>query len=281
MHFARNLLLGLLVLGGTASYAAELNCTSPATNVEEFRYTWRLRGGIGWIAGLVFPNRGVGNLRTVFPTSGQHEITSQLMMTSPGNSGFYTYESQMDETGTKTFTTYHGYAWGKKSRKERTIFDYVKRLMRIHRETPEKVEDRVKLIPQSELQDASLRDILTAIYFLREHASDIHGPLTTTIFSDGKQYAVIFQPAERNTFVMSGQKFTGLGFEIVGAPGGSKKWPGGVRVWISDDARRIPFRIEISESIASMQLDLQSVESCAFMGRAQVAHGATPVVPAR
>jgi len=280
MKFVRNLLFGLLVIGATASHAAELKCTSPSTNVEEFRYTWRLRGGIGWLAGLVFPNRGVGNLRTVFPKSGEHEITSQLMMTSPGNSGFYTYESQMDETGSKTFTTYHGYAWGKKSRKERTIFDYVKRLMRIHRETPEKVEDRVKLIPPTELQDASLRDVLTAIYFLREHASEIRGPLTTTIFSDGKQYPVILQPADRVTFTMSGQKFTGLGFEIIGAPGG-RKWPGGVRVWISDDARRIPFRIEISESIASMQLDLQSVESCAFMGRAQIAGRDAQVIPAR
>ena len=261
-------------MAAVSTYAAEVNCTPGATNVEEFRYAWHLRGGIGWIAGLIFPSKGVGNLKTVFPKDGEHQISSQLTMTAEdGKSGFYVYESQMDETGSKTLMTYHGYAWGKKARKERTIFDYVKKLMRIHRETPEKVEDRVKFIPQQELKDASLRDILTGIYFLRGHAAEIKAPLTTTIFSDGKAYPVIFRPTERAMFTMSGQKIAGLGFEIVDAPGG-KKWPGGVRVWISDDARRIPFRIEISESVASMQLDLQSVESCAYMGRAQIAgHG--------
>jgi len=52
-------------------------------------------------------------------------------------------------------------------------------------------------------------------------------------------------------------------FDIVDAPGG-RKWQGGVKVWLSADERRIPVRIEISQSIASMQLDLQSIESCAF-----------------
>ena len=36
-------------------------------------------------------------------------------------------------------------------------------------------------------------------------------------------------------------------------------------MWFSEDEHRIPFRIEIAESFASLQLDLQSIESCAFM----------------
>jgi hypothetical protein len=272
MKPARNLLFGLLLSAApVAAQAADLNCTAGPANIEEFRYVWHLRGGLGWLAGLVFPNKGVGNLKTVFPKPGEHGISSQLMMTpSDGKSGFYVYESQMDDAASKTLVTYHGYAWGKKARKERTVFDYVKKLARIHRETTEKVEDRVKLIPAESLKDSSLRDVLTAIYFLREHAADIRGPLTTNIYSDGKDYPVIFRPAGRASFVIGGQRVNGLGFEIVGAPTG-KKWPGGVSVWISDDARRIPFRIDISESMASMQLDLQSVESCAFMGRELVA----------
>jgi hypothetical protein len=75
---------------------------------------------------------------------------------------------------------------------------------------------------------------------------------------------VIFRPGERRTFVIAGKTTAARGFEIVDAPGG-KKWPGGVKVWLSDDERRIPFRIEIQQSVASLQLDLQSVESCAFL----------------
>lgn len=270
MKKASTLLLGLAFVCAPILQAAELNCTGTTPNVEEFRYAWHLRGAAGWLAGFVFPNKGVGNLKTVFPKAGEHEISSQLMMTSTDKSGFYVYESQMDDTASRTLMTYHGYAWGKKTRKERTVFDYVKRLMRIHRETTEKSEDRVKLIPTEELRDASLRDVLTAIYYLREHALDLKSGFTTTIFSDGKPYSVVFRPIERATFTIGTQHLSGLGFEIADAPGG-RKWDGGVRVWISDDERRIPFRIEISESIASMQLNLESIDACAFMGRAHVA----------
>jgi linoleoyl-CoA desaturase len=77
-----------------------------------------------------------------------------------------------------------------------------------------------------------------------------------------------FRPAGRKTFTIDGKRVGSLGFEIVDAPGG-KEWAGGIKVWLSEDARRIPFRIEISQSIASLQLDLKSVESCAFMQAAK------------
>jgi hypothetical protein len=263
MTSLRASLAALLTLCALNASAAELNCQG-AANIEEFRYSWRLRGGLSWIAGLVFPTSGVGNLKTVFPKDGEHSINSELLITpTDGRSGFFVYESEMDEAGQKTLMTYHGYAWGKKSRKERTIFDYVGRLAHIRKETPDKVENKVKPLPPEEF-----RDVLTAIYYLRQHASEIKGPIITTIYSDGKEYPVIFRPADRRTFTIDNQKVNALGFEIVDAPGG-KKWPGGVRVYLSDDARRIPFRIEIQQTMASLQLDLKSIEACAFMQAAK------------
>jgi len=242
---------------------AELNC-SGASNVEEFRYTWRLRGGLSWVAGFVFPTSGVGNLKTVYPKDGESSINSELLITAADpKTGFFAYESEMDTAGSKTFMTYHGYAWNKKMRKERTVFDYQKRLAHIRLEKPEKVENKDKPLPPE-----TLRDVLTAIYYLRQHAPEIKGPITTTIYSDGKEYPVLFRPADRRTFTIENQNVNALGFEIVDAPGG-KKWPGGVRVYLSDDARRIPFRIEIQQSMASLQLDLQSIEACAFMQAAR------------
>ena len=244
--------------------AAELNC-SGQTNVEEFRYSWRLRGGLSWVAGLVFPTSGVGNLKTVYPKTGETSINSELLINANDPKvGFFAYESEMDATGTRTLMTYHGYAWGKKMRKERTVFDYAKRIAHIRKETPDKVENKEKPLPPE-----ALRDVLTAIFYLRQHASEIKGPITTTIYSDGKEYPVIFRPADRKTFTIENQKVNAVGFEIVDAPGG-KKWPGGVRLYLSDDARRIPFRIEIQQSMASLQLDLQSIEACAFMQAAKM-----------
>ena len=242
--------------------AAELNCHGPS-NVEDFHYSWRMRGGLSWVAGLVFPTSGVGELKTIFPSGDQHSIDSELLITSNDKSGFYVYQTQMDERGQNTLMTYHGYAWRNKSRKEQTIFDYIKKLAHIHKETPEKKWDKTEPLPPEQL-----RDVLTAIYFLRQNATTIQLPITSIIYSDGKSYPVVIRSADRRTFNMQGKQINAIGFEIVDAPGG-RKWPGGIKVWVSDDERRIPFRIEIQQSMASLQLELQSVESCAFMQAAK------------
>jgi len=251
----------LVAVSASASYAGDPACN--VTNIEELRYSWRLKGGVRFLAGLVFPTNGVGNLRTTYPVGDDHSIHSELLITAPSGKqgGFYAYESQMDDRDTRTLMTYHGYAWGKKSRNERTIFDYVKRLARIRKQTPEAVENRVKMLPADQQQT---RDILTAIYFLRQNAHTLTAPLQTSIYSDGREYPVIFRPSAKNTtLTIDGRRVPVKEFAIVDAPGG-KKWQGGVKVWLSADERRIPVRIEIQQSIAAMQLDLQSIESCAF-----------------
>ncbi|MFP5245998.1 MAG: hypothetical protein ACLGH0_04845, partial [Thermoanaerobaculia bacterium] len=152
-----------LVVASASMYAGDLTCATTG-NVEEFRYSWRLRGGIRFLAGLVFPTSGVGNLKTTFGD----RIHSELLITAPNGrqGGFYEYESDIDENGAKTLMTYHGYAWGKKSREERTVFDYTKGLARMQKTTPEETENRVRKLPEGQEE---LRDILTAIYFLRQN----------------------------------------------------------------------------------------------------------------
>jgi hypothetical protein len=254
-------LLVAAVLFSTPVSGANLNCHGPA-NVEDFRYSWRVRGGLSIIASVLFPTSGVAQMKTEYPAGADHTINSQLLITSRDQSGFFVYESEMDGKGEKTLVSYHGYAWKKKSRKERTTFDYPQKVARMHKETPEKQWDKVEPLPSSD----ALRDFLTAIFYLRQNAVNIHAPITTVIYSDGKSYAVQMRPIEKRAFTIQSQPVNALGFEIVDAPNsGGKKWPGGVRVWISEDSRRIPFQIEIQQSMASLQLQLESVESCAFM----------------
>jgi len=254
-------LLSALVLAGTSitASAAELNCHGPA-NVESFHYNWRLRGGLSWIAGIMFPTAGVGELKTTYPASGRGAIDSSLLITAPaGKSGFYAYETQIDPNGQRTLMTYHAYSWKDKSRKERTLFDYASGIARLHKETPEKQWDKTDPIPTG-----AFHDVVSAIHFLRQNAATIRGPMLTAIYSDGKSYPVIVRPADRRMFTIGGQQVAAAGFEFVDGPGG-RKWPGGMKIWISDDARRIPFRIEIIQSMASLQLELTSIDSCAFM----------------
>ena len=246
-----------------SAFAADLNCKGLSGNVEEFRYSWRLKGGIRFLAGLMFPTTGVGDFKNVYPKAGDHSVHSELLITSPSGKegGFYSYESQLDDRNSRTLVTSNGYAWGEKSRSERTIFDYAKRLARIHKKTPDEDENRVKMLPPG---GGDMRDVLSAIYYLRQNASAITHPIQTTIYTDGKEYPVIFRPAGSRTFTIENKVTPAIGFEIVDAPGG-KKWPGGGKVWLSADDRRLPFRIEIEQSIASLQLDLQSIESCGFL----------------
>ena len=229
-------------------------------NVEELQYSWRLKGGIRFLAGLVFPTSGIGNLKT---TWGEN-VESELLITAPNGKrgGFYAYESTIGDNG-KTLETYSGYAWNDKARSERTVFDYSKGLARIHKETTDEVENRVKKIPAS---NGEFRDVLTAIYFLRQNAERMNAPLQTNIYSEGKQYPVVFKPGQRKTFAIEGRNVTARAFEISDAPGG-KKWPGGVTVWLTADDRRIPVRIEIRQSMASLQLDLQKVQSATAVAR--------------
>ncbi len=238
-----------------------VSASAYAGGVEEFRYSWRLRGGVGLIAGLMFPTKGVGNLKTTFGET----IHSELLITAPNGKqgGFYAYESDMDDRGAKTLMTYHGYAWGKKARNERTVFDHAKGLARIQKQTTEETENKVKKLPAS---NDEVRDVLTAIVYLRQNAASLSKPITTTIYSDGKEYPVIFKPGEVKAFTVEGQRVTARAFHIVDAPGG-KKWSGGVTVWLTSDDRRVPVRIEIQQSMASLQLDLQKIESSTMMAR--------------
>jgi hypothetical protein len=252
MKIIRKIVIALTMVVSASAFAA-----NPGS-VEEFRYSWRLRGGVRLLAGFMFPTSGVGNLRTTFGDT----IHSELLITAPDGKqgGFYSYESQMDERA-KTLMTYHGYAWGKKSRNERTVFDYVKGLARIRKQTPEEVENRVKKLPSESDQ---YRDILTAIYFLRQNAKTISAPMQTMIYTDGREYPVIFKPGVVKPFVIEGKSVNARAFHIVDAPGG-KKWSGGVTVWVTNDDRRLPVRIEIQQSVASLQLDLQKIESGALL----------------
>lgn len=245
----------MVMVASTSVHAGDLSPVATG-HVEEFRYSWRLRGGMRWVAGLVFPTSGVGNLRTSFGDT----VHSELMITAPNGKqgGFYAYESEIDERGTKTLMTYHGYAWGDKSRAERTVFDYRKGQARINKQTPEAEENRVKKLPRG---NEEYRDVLTAIYYLRQNADKVTKPIQTNIFSDGKEYPVVFRPTgEKKTFVIEGKNRVARGFEIVDAPGG-KKWPGAVTVWLTTDDHRVPVRIEIKQSMASLQLDLKKVTS--------------------
>ncbi|MGZ8831542.1 MAG: hypothetical protein ACXW2Q_14320, partial [Thermoanaerobaculia bacterium] len=72
-------LSAMLLLSASAALAADVNCKG-VTNVEEFRYSWRIRGAIRFLAGLMFPTSGVGDFKTTYPNNTtDHSINSELL----------------------------------------------------------------------------------------------------------------------------------------------------------------------------------------------------------
>ncbi|MGA7613974.1 MAG: DUF3108 domain-containing protein [Thermoanaerobaculia bacterium] len=247
--------VALVMAAGGTTVASASDSFEPINGAkEQLQYNWHLRGFLGWIAGLRFPSSGVGELRTV---AGSESVQSRLMITTPsGQDGFYLYQSQMDQSGEKTLISYHGYEWGGKRRKIRTFFDYVKNIARIHKETSTETEDKIKPTDGREM-----RDVLTGIFYLRQNAASIDAPITTTIFSDGTSYPVLFRPMGMETLTFQSQKIPTRVFLITAVPGSRHRYPGGVKVWITDDAKRLPLRIEIEQTMAALRLDLRSIDA--------------------
>lgn len=254
MRFARILLVVLPFLAPPA-LAGEGGCISTGA-AEELHFSWRLRGPLSWFAGLRFPTSGTGLLKTAALEANLLDTELRISAASR-DQGFYVYHSQIEEQGTRTVMTYHGYAWKDKRRSERTLFDYVRRIARIRKESTRRVVVKEEAIPSG-----SVRDVLTGIYFLRQNAKKITQPLVSEIYSDGTLYPVQFRPLGTESLVIDGRQQLTHRFEITAAPGLQKKWPGGVRVWLSNDANSTPLRIEIRRDFAALQLDLASMKDC-------------------
>jgi hypothetical protein len=248
----RFFLVMMLWVSPAFAMAPEIECRQPK---EDLRYSWRLKGPLAWIAGIAFPTSGNGSLKTNSPS--ENLLDTELVISGAENEGFYIYQSRIQESDARTVTSYHGYAWRDKRRSERTLFDYVKRLVRIRKENTERIEDRVKPLPQT-----AVRDVLTGIYFLRQNAAKISTPVTSEIYSEGKMYPVVFKPLGTENISYKGMNLGTHKFEITAAPGLEKKWPGGVKVWLADDEAHTPLRIEIKRDYAALQLDLDSMQGC-------------------
>jgi hypothetical protein len=214
-------------------------------SAETLQYNWSMHGGLSWIAGFKFPTSGTGLLTQ---TANGDSITSSLRITSPKDpSASLVYESTMTPAGDRTFASAEGYSWKEKMRHVHSFFDTVKHLLRIEKTTPSGTEAQVKPWAAGDV-----RDVLTAIQFLRVNGSNLAAPVTSTVYSSGKAYPVVITPAGSPTV----NNVATRQYRIKAAPGAASKYPGEVRLWISDDDRRVPVRIELSQTLATVRLDL-------------------------
>jgi hypothetical protein len=214
-------------------------------SAETLHYSWSMHGGLSWIAGLRFPTSGTGLLTQ---TPNGSNVTSSLLITSPKDpSASLVYESTMTPSGDRTFSSAEGYSWQETRRHVRSFFDTMKHLLHIEKTTQKGRESHDKT-----WNAGDVRDVLTAIQFLRVNGDRIAAPVTSMVYSNGKAYPVVITPAGARTV----NRVATQQFRIEAAPGAQSKYPGEVRLWISDDDRRVPVRIELAQKLATVRLDL-------------------------
>lgn len=212
--------------------------------VEKLHYSWSFRGALAWIARVAFPVSGEGTLET---RSGE-KVSSRLTMISRDSSGEAFYASQMSPDGARTFASADGYSWRNRAERQNVTFDYRENLARVEKHDQDGVERKVR-----QLDTDTPQDVLTSIFYLRRNASEISSPLRATVYSGGKPYEFVFTPHRVTTLNVNGSAKRVKPFAISPVDAGRK---GAVRVWLSDDSRRVPVRIEIEQDNATLRLDL-------------------------
>ena len=249
------LILVIVTAIGSAPLAAAAEICSEPGRSEEVLYTWRLRGALAWIAGIAFPTSGTAELTTTRNAS-TSRIDTDLLIKGPGSRpDYYSYGSEIETNTIRTVMSSHAYSWGKKEKEERTLLDYRRQIRTTVKKSSKTDEVRTKT---ESIPARDLRDILTGIYYLRVHADAIVEPIATEIYSDGKLYPVMYQPLGTMKRKIGGRLVETVGFEISARPGDENKWPGGVEVWVTTDARALPVKIVINQTFASMELDVAS-----------------------
>lgn len=227
---------GLTALLATSAAAA------PVTGVERLHYKWSLRGALSWIARAAFPTSGTG----VLETTGGSSVSSRLTVGDPKRGAHIFYESNMTTGGQKTLTSSDGYVWRDHDRKQFVTFDYLRRLARVEKNTEDGHERKVR-----KLTTDTPKDVLTAIYYIRQNVGSFTGARQTEIYSGGKPYSFVISPQPATMLKVSSKLLRVRPFLIEPV---DKKRGGSVRVWISDDARNLPVQIEIQRDHATLLL---------------------------
>jgi hypothetical protein len=239
----RKLFAAALVLCSSPLLAGPL-AIAPA---EKLQYSWSLKGPLRFIARLALPTSGAGTLET----SSSDGVRSRLTMKAPGEPGYAFYESRMTSDGTRTLTSADGYTWGKRSEEQQVTFDYRQGVAHIRKNSSEEgVETKVRKLGADAPQD-----VLTSIFYLRRNADAITSPRQAQVYSGGKPYTFLFTPQPVGSLRIGNEMVRVRPFTITPL---SPEKKGAVRVWFSDDERRLPMRIEIDQKFATLKLDLRN-----------------------
>jgi hypothetical protein len=124
-----------------------------------------------------------------------------------------------------------------------------RRITRVQKQDDEGTEVKVR-----QLASTTPQDVLTSIYYLRQHADEVTAPRTMQIYTGGKPYLFRVVPQPVTTTKIDTRTYRVRPFTLTPLTEGKR---GEVRVWLSEDERRIPVRIEMEQKYGTLKLDVK------------------------
>jgi hypothetical protein len=212
--------------GRSALLLATLLLLPAAVRADEtLHYRWKIEGFFGAMAGLFFPSRGEASLTT--STLASANLQSSLFITSDEveDASFFRYEAEIDAAG-RTVAARSSQLWQGK-RKDKA----------------------------SPITDPSTVDVASAIHLLRRTLPSASQEME--IWSDGKVYPVLVQPAGAETRKIGGRSVPTLHFRIRPLVRPERRvWKGELDLWFARDPQATPVEMLVARSPARLRLEL-------------------------
>jgi hypothetical protein len=124
-----------------------------------------------------------------------------------------------------------------------------------------RVEERQQAggeVVRAEPIEADTRDLLAALYHLRAGNAAAG---TTSVYENGRLYRVVTQSLAGGEIEVPAGRFPSRRYHIEAATGGGERPVRAVDLWMSDDSRRLPLRLEAETPIGRLVAVLLSAGS--------------------
>jgi hypothetical protein len=201
------------------------------TTGEAFHYRWQLNNILGFLAGLVIPRHGKGDLS--FTPESNGTLKSELLITSPESSdgAYWRYGCDMDARTLQPLKAWSSYLWHGKLRSKTRDID-----------------------------KKGVFDLVSAIYSLRRDPPRVAEVLD--IWTDGDVFPVAVNPMGVEHRSIAGHMTDAMHYALRPAEvNGRLKWKGKVDLYYAQNASSTPVEIDISRSLADLHLELESSDA--------------------
>lgn len=202
----------------------------------------------------------VGELESEVSDSFQAETHVRTVSTRATSTGLFGVVYRIRDTMTTHFDVEHGTTLGSEIVENYNDFHNRETITLhgttalVHREFKGTVRERQEtIVPGS-------RDLLAAVFALRDESWKTEGEVHVPVFSGLKQWELVAQVTGRERVTVEAGTFDAVRLRCHTTFGGKLRTNGDIIMWLSDDERRLPLRVSAPLVLGSIDTELTSFE---------------------